>query len=138
MIKNAGIIGSNYPANARLIMTHPGDIAIAAKEELEKTFTGKTVRYVASDDRTLTDVASVLGNAIGKPDLPWIEFSDKDSLEGMKQAGMSPAIAITYVEMGNAVKSGILWGDYNATKASVTGKTKLEDFAKEFAENYNQ
>jgi hypothetical protein len=37
----------------------------------------------------------------------------------MTSAGMSEAIAGTYVEMGNAIKSGILFEDFNQHKPDV-------------------
>ena len=57
MIKHAGIIGSNWGADTSLIMVHPIDIAAAAAEELQSDFTGKSVRYVASDEKTSGEVA---------------------------------------------------------------------------------
>ena len=136
MIKHMNIIGGNYPGSREIIMVHPKDIAEAAALAFQNGFTGKSVTYVASDKRTFSEVASVLGNAIGKSDLKWVEFTDQQSLEGMEKAGMSASIAATYTEMGQAVKSGILFGDFNKTNPPLTGKIKLEEFAVEFAGKY--
>lgn len=136
LIKQAGIIGSNYPAGKRLVMVHPTDIADAVAEALQQPFEGKTISYVASDDRTTTDIAKVLGTAIGKPELPWVEFTDEQAYEGMVQAGMPPEVAKNYVEMGTAVRKGILWTDLDQQKPKLLDR-KLEDFAKEFAEKFN-
>jgi hypothetical protein len=51
----------------------------------------------------------------------------------MTSAGMSEAIANTYVEMGNAITRGILFEDFDQHKPDVWGSTKLVDFVKEFA-----
>lgn len=40
MIKNAGIMGSNLPANTKIPLVHPHDIAIAAAAELQKASEG--------------------------------------------------------------------------------------------------
>lgn len=133
MIKNMGIIGANYGSNARLVMVHPNDIAAAIAEELQTPFTGKSVRYITSDERTMGQVAAILGAAIGKPDLQWIEFTDEQALGGMIQAGVPEYIAKNFVEMNTAVRNGILWKDYDAKGTKPTGKIKLEEFAKEFA-----
>jgi len=133
MIKNMGIIGANYGSNSRLVMVHPHDIAAAIAEELQTPFTGKSVRYITSDERTMGEVAAVLGAAIGKPDLQWIEFTDEQALGGMIQAGVPEYIAKNFVEMNTAVRNGILWKDYDAKGTKPTGKIKLEEFAKEFA-----
>lgn len=137
MIKHLGFIGSNYGKQAHMVLVHPNDIAKVAAEELQGNFTGTSVRYIASDERTAGDIATALGKVIGKPGLQWVEFTDEQALQGMLQAGLPPEIAHTYIEMGNAVSKGILWGDYNANKPAKFGSTKLEDFAVEFAGKYN-
>ncbi|WP_316794241.1 NAD(P)H-binding protein [Pedobacter frigoris] len=136
MIKHAGILGSNYGAETPLVLVHPNDIAAAAAEELQQDFTGKEVRYVASDESTAAGVASALGAAIGKPELPWVEFNDEDALGGMLQAGLPEVMAKSYVEMGDATRSGKLYAHYFANKPSSFGKVKLEDFAAEFAKAF--
>ena len=135
MIKGANIIGGNYgDADAKMILVHPNDVAEAAAEELQNlSFKGHSVRYVASDERTTGDVAKVLGSAIGKPGLPWINFSDDDANAGLKQAGVPDGMADKYTEMGRAMRTGIMWKHYFANRPKQLGKTKLEDFAKEFA-----
>jgi len=96
------------------------------------------VRYIVSDERAVQDVASVLGKAIGKPELPWIDFSDQDSFGGMLGAGLSEEIAKNYVEMGKAIREGAMFEDFYKQKTDVAlSKIKLEDFAKEFAHAYN-
>jgi uncharacterized protein YbjT (DUF2867 family) len=137
MIKHAGIYGDNY-GNNTLVLTHPNDIAVVAAEELLKLdFTGKSVRYIASDERTSTEITAVLGAAIGKADLPYIEFTDEQNYEGMVQAGLSEEIARNYTEMGSAARTGEMFADYKKHPVTLQ-KTKLEDFAKEFAAAYAQ
>jgi uncharacterized protein YbjT (DUF2867 family) len=138
MIKNLGFIGSNYDSNTRLIMVHPEDIAAAVAEEIQQPFTGKSVRYITSDERTTGEAATILGNSIGKPDLQWVEFTDDQALNGMLQAGLPPEMSKNFVEMGAAVRSGILWTDYDAKNNTPTGKIKLEEFAKEFAQVFKR
>jgi len=138
MIRHMGILGANYPATARLVMVHPEDIAAVAAEELLQEFTGKSVRYLVSDDRTLGPIATVLGTAIGKPELPWVEFTDEQALNGMLQNGLPPEIARNFVEMGTAIRSGVLWEDYDQNKPKVKGSINLEAFAEEFADRFKQ
>ncbi|MDB5001987.1 MAG: NAD-dependent dehydratase [Mucilaginibacter sp.] len=132
MIKHGGIIGSNFGADTPMVLVHPADIAVVAAEELQGSFTGKSVRYVAGDERKAAEVAKVLGTAIGKPELPWIEFTDADNIAGAIGAGLSEEVATNYTEMGAAARTGILWEDYLKHKP-VLSKIKLEDFAVEFA-----
>ena len=137
MIKGMGIIGGNYGDNATLVLAHPTDIAAAAAEELQYTAaTSHSIRYIASDERTTADIARVLGTAIGKPELPWINFKDEDSYNGMLQAGLSPDVAKNYTEMGHAMATGQMIADYVHHQPTHSA-TKLEDFATEFAAAYN-
>ena len=136
-IRAMGVIGSNYGGETRLVMVHPRDIAVAAGEELESPFTGKGHRYVAGEEGEIVDFAKVIGAAIGKPELPWIQFSDEDLLKGMIAGGMSKAIAEMYLEMGRAIGSGLLFKDFEKHKPDVWGSTKLSDFAPEFAALYH-
>lgn len=139
MIKHMGIIGGNYGEGTKLVIVHTDDIAEAAAEELlALTFSGKSVRYVASDEKTTDEVAAILGIAIGKPELPWIAFKDEDTIGGMLQAGLPQEIAENYAEMGAAMRSGEMASDYNEHRPEVFGKTKLEAFAPVFAAIYAQ
>lgn len=136
MIKHANMIGANYGEDGPMILVHPADIATAAAEELLQPFEGKSIRYVSSDERSTKEISSVLGKAIGKPELKWVVLSDEQALSGMIQAGFPETIAKTFVEMGDAVRKGILWEDYRQRKEVVSGQVKLEDFSKEFAHQY--
>ena len=137
MIKNAGIIGANYPENTQVPLVHPTDIAKAAAEELVKNSEGKNVRYIVSDVRSASDLARVFGKAIGKPELPWVEFKDEESLNGMLQAGLPKEIAEMYTEMGLGIRTGVVQKDYIEHGSYVNGEIKLEEFAKEFADRFN-
>lgn len=136
MINGAGIMGANYPASTLIPYVHPEDIASAVAEELQKTASGKNVRYIVSDVRTPGDAAKIFGAEIGKPELPWIEFTDEQSLNGMIEAGLPEEIAGLYTEMGAGLRSGAIEEDFLKNKTAVDGKIKLEDFAKEFAARF--
>lgn len=137
MVKHMNIIGSNFGgSDAKVILTIPADIAqVAAEELLSLKFKGHTIRYIASDERPTRDIAKVLGNAIGKPDLPWITFTDEQAVDGMIQAGFPNEIAINYRDMGQSIHNGKMFEDYWKHRPSLS-KTKLEDFALIFAEAY--
>lgn len=140
MIKNMNIIGGNFGgADFKMLLTDPGDIAEVAFEELSNlNFTGHSVRYIASDERSTDDIAKILGTAIGKPQLPWVTFSDEQAYGGMMQMALPDNLAKNYTEMGHALHSGAMFEDYWKHRPSTLGKTKLEDFAKTFAFVYNQ
>jgi uncharacterized protein YbjT (DUF2867 family) len=137
LIKHSGIMGANYGEHTTMVLVHPVDIAEVITESIQHPFEGKSFRYVASDLRSTDEIAKVIGEAIGKPDLPWIDFSDENALDGLLKAGLPPEIANNYVEMGSAVRSGILFEDFMKQKPALS-KIRLEQFAKEFAEAYKQ
>ncbi|MEI6950768.1 NAD(P)H-binding protein [Paraflavisolibacter sp. H34] len=138
MIKGLDLIGGNYgDSNARMVLSHPADIAAAAARELtELSFRGQSVRYLASDERTTGDVARVLGAAVGKPALPWVAFTDEQAQGGLAQAGLPPTMVDKYVEMGQAIRTGIMWEDFLQQRPQQFGATRLEDFAPAFAAAY--
>lgn len=139
MIKHAGILGSNLGnGDQQLVLTHPKDIAdAAAKHLLALDFNGQTVEYVSSDVRSFSELAKALGKAIDKPELPWINFSDEDTFQGMTQAGLPEVFAKSYVQMGKSIREGLIQEEYFKRREQPQGKVKLEDFAKEFAQVYN-
>lgn len=136
VIKNAGIIGSNLPADTLLPLVHPHDIAAAAATALQQPIEGKQVQYIVSDLRPAADLAKVFGAAIGKPELPWVAFTDEQALEGMKGAGVPAEIAQLYTDMGAGLRAGKIQSDFEESGAPVNGKIKLEDFAKEYAQAF--
>lgn len=137
-IRNQGVIANNENPDLMQSWVSPSDIAAVAAEELTMPSEGGNVRYVASDEQTGTDVARILGEAIGKPDLQWVMISDDQLLSGLKAAGMNSAIADGFVEMYAKVRTGEMGADYEQHKPVVFGQVKLTDFARDFAASYNQ
>ncbi len=137
LIKNAGIIGGNYPENTEIPLVHPNDIAKAAAEELVNTSEDKHIRYIVSDVRTPAEFAAILGSSIGKPALPWVEFTDEEYTNGAVQAGLPQEMAELYTEMGKGMRTGIVQVDFIEYGSPITGDTKLEDFAREFVSRFN-
>lgn len=134
-IKAQGAIIQNYGGDKKEPWVSPLDIAEIIAEEIDKPFEGRTVRYVASDEVSPNQVAAILGNAIGKPDLKWLIISDEQFLNGLLAAGMRPDAAKGLTEM-NAGRRSHLYDDYYLNKPTL-GKVKLTDFANEFAAVYN-
>ena len=133
LIKQAGIFGNNFGPDRKIVLAHPNDIAtVAAEELLGLAFKGHSVRYIAGDERSSKEIAAVLGAAIGKPDLPYVQFGDDDQLKGFLGAGLPEEVAQNYTEMGVAIRTGLMFEDYQKHRPAPS-PVKLEDFAKEFA-----
>jgi uncharacterized protein YbjT (DUF2867 family) len=138
MIKNHGMIATNYGDGDIVPWVSPIDIAAAVAEELQSPLTGRKIRYVCSEELTGNEVAAILGEAIGKPDLQWVAATDEQVVNGLIGVGMNPKIAAGLVEIYASLHTGLLSEDYFRNRPAIRGKTKMTDFAKEFAAVYHQ
>lgn len=136
IIKTQCVIASNY-GDEKEPWVSPLDIASTIAEEIVKPFEGRRVRYIASDELTGSEVASILGKNIGKPDLKWVVIPDDQALNGMLSIGMNKSIAQGLVEMNASRREHVLYEDFYRNRPEL-GKVKMTDFAKEFAAVYNQ
>lgn len=132
-----GVIIANYGGDVMNLLVSPNDIATVIAEEIEQLFEGRTVRYIASEELSCDEVAKTLGEAIGKPYLKWGIISDKMLTNAMLKRGMNEKMVKGIVEMGAAGRSGKLYEDYYQHRP-VLSKTKLKDYAKEFAIAFNK
>lgn len=139
MIKHLGFFGYTLRDDLKMPMVHTNDIAEAAvKHLLNLDFKGFNYVFVSGErDLTMPEAAQILGKAIGKPDMKYVNFSASDSKAGMLQAGIPETIAEGYIEMFDALNSGRFLSDYQRTPENTTA-TSLEDFAQEFAAAYQQ
>jgi len=136
-IKTQGVIATNYGGDSKKPWVAPVDIAAAIAEEITSGFAGRKIRYVASDEISCNELASLLGTAIGKPDLKWVVIPDEQMLQGMIATGMNTKIAAGLVEMNSSTQSSALYEDYFRNRPTL-GNHKLNEYAKEFALAYNQ
>ncbi|GAB2622877.1 NmrA family NAD(P)-binding protein [Emticicia sediminis] len=137
VIKSTGTIYANYGGDKKFEMVSPLDIASAIADEIESTSVHRKVRYVSSDELTGNEIARVLGEAIGKPDLKWIVISDEEALKGYMDIGFSEILSKNLVEMFSSVHSGKLAEDYRLNRPAALGKVKFTSFVKDFFTAYN-
>ena len=135
-IKATGMIASNYGGEDGVSWVSPIDIAAAVAREIVTPLDGRKVLYVASEELTCNQVATILGEAIGKPDLKWITITDEQLLTGLESAGLPKQFATGLVELNASIHKGEFFNDYYLHKP-VLGKVKLRDYAKEFAAAFN-
>lgn len=136
-IKAQSVIVQNYGGDEAEPWVSPLDIAAVIAEEMDLPFEGRKVRYIASEEISPNELAKRLGEAIGKPELQWLAIPDEQMLNGMVAAGISPQAAKGIVDMNAGRRNGVLYEDYHKHRP-VLGKTKVTDFAKEFAKVYYQ
>jgi len=135
-IKAAGAIIQNYGGDKKQPWVSPVDIASVIAEEMELPFDKRKTRYIASDELSPNEMAQILGEAIGKPDLKWLSVPDEQMLNNMIAAGMNQAFAKGMIEMNAARTSGVLYEDYFRNRPTLSN-TKFKEYAKEFALVYN-
>jgi uncharacterized protein YbjT (DUF2867 family) len=136
-IKATGTMSSNYGGDDVIPWVSPTDIAAAIAEEIVTPLVGRKVNYVASEELTCNEVATILGEAIGKPDLKWTLVTDAQLQSRYETFGMNKTITAGLVEMQANMHNGPFYDDYYANRP-VFGKVKMTDFAKEFAAAFNQ
>ncbi len=136
-IKTTGAMVSNYAGDQKEPWVSPLDIADVIAEEMAQPFKGRSIRYVASDEISPNEIARVLGEAIGKPDLQWEVIPDETLLEAWLGIGFNEQIAKGFVAFQASQRSGVFYEDYNRHRP-VLGKVKFRDFAQEFARVYHQ
>jgi uncharacterized protein YbjT (DUF2867 family) len=139
LIGNAGVLGNMLTPDLRIPMVATQDVAAVAAEYLaDGGFTGRTVRYLLGPrDYTMTETAGILGVAIGRPDLAYVQLPEADYRAGLIGFGFSPGFADAYVAMVRGFNTGLIKGEPRS--ATNTTPTTLEEFATDvFAPAFSQ
>lgn len=139
LIKGKGINGSPLKPDLAIPMIATQDIAHVAADRLAKRdFKGHTVMELHGQrDLSMTEATQALGKAIGKPDLPYVQFPYDEALKAMITMGLSQNVSESLIEMNQAFNNGIVKPTQPRSTVSTT-PTSIEEFAKTFAEVYRQ
>jgi uncharacterized protein YbjT (DUF2867 family) len=131
-IKSAGINGSPVKADLKFSQVATADIARKVAERLDAAdFNGRAVvEFGGPRELTLAESTSILGRAIGKPDLQYVQFPYEDAEKAMTGMGMKPATAKLMVDMYRGFNEGRCAPE---TPVKDRGSITLEDFARGFA-----
>ena len=138
VIKNFGVLGGPLRADLPLAMIAARDIGDwAAEKLLQLSFTGKQARELLGQrDVNYREVASVIGRAIGKPNLTYSHFPPQLVKPALLQSGMSSSMADLILEMSEALNSGYM-APLEPRSAQNTTPTSIETFvAEEFVPRY--
>lgn len=122
----------------KLPMIATRDIGTAATDALLKLdFRQKQTRELHGQrDISYSDVASMIGKAIGKPDLRYTQAPNKQMRGILMQIGMSPNMADSLLEMAGSLNSGYM-RSLEPRSAQNTTPTSYETFvAEEFLPLY--
>ncbi|MBV9886535.1 MAG: hypothetical protein JO119_08320 [Acidobacteria bacterium] len=112
-------------------MIETEDIGNAAAEHLLKLdFSGhETKELLGQRDLTYTDVASVLGKAIGKPELQYVQLPANEFIGALTNMGLTRNYAEIIVEMCDAMNDGRMKALEPRSEANTT-PTAIETFVK--------
>lgn len=137
MIKHAGINGGVVRPDIKMAMVSPADIgAVAAHELLHFSVSGfQTLELAGERELDLNDVTRKIGAAIGKPELPYITFTDEQFFGGLVGAGLSESMASNYVEMSHGMNTGKIV-QLDPVSARNTAPTRFEAFLPALAGAY--
>jgi uncharacterized protein YbjT (DUF2867 family) len=139
MIKKHGFHGSAIAPEVPISMIATQDVAaVASQLLLELQFTDKSTRELLGPcELTMLEATKVLAEAIGKPDLRYLQFSYREARQAMLRGGMSESVVDAVLEMNRACNEGLLKPEKGRLPESTT-PTTIEAFAKEFASAYRE
>jgi uncharacterized protein YbjT (DUF2867 family) len=131
VIRAQGVNGGALRGDVPIPMIATKDIGEAAARLLrEGTFTGHTIRYLLGPrDLTMSEATRILGEAIGKPGLKYVEFPEEETRKAMTGMGMSRSAVDAMVEMERSLGGGRI-RPTQQRNADNTTSTPLEEFAK--------
>ncbi len=138
VIRNFGIVGGPLRADLRVPMIATRDIGATAAEILQKReFVGKQARELLGQrDLDYKEAASVIGKAIGKPDLAYAQLPPQQLKPALTQIGMSSNMADLLLEMAEALNSGHMVPLEPRSERNTT-PTSIENFvAEEFVPRF--
>jgi uncharacterized protein YbjT (DUF2867 family) len=140
VIRMLGSMAGPVRPDLKLSMIATRDIGSAAAEALVRgDFRGKQTRELLGQrDIDYTEVAAIVGNAIGKPSLGYVQAPDDQLRPAMMQMGMSANLVGLILEMAAALNSGHMRG-LEPRSAANTTPTSFDTFVEEeFAPAYRE
>ena len=138
LIRKLGINGSGIRPDAAIPMVATKDIAdAAARLFLNDAVAGRSIRYLLGPgDLTMSAATRSLGEAIGRPDLKYVQFPEEGVRDAMTTAGMSRSTIEAMVEMQRAFNTGTIRPTEERSMENST-LTTLDEFAHDvFARAY--
>lgn len=129
LIQAQGVNGSAIDGDLELPMIATRDVAHEAAERLlRRDFTGHRVTLlVGPEDISMTAATRALGERLGLPDLPYVQFPPDGVRGALLAAGMSEEAASQMVELQLGLNRA---GPFHAVRraADATAPTRLEEF----------
>jgi uncharacterized protein YbjT (DUF2867 family) len=138
IIQSMGITAGPLRPDLAIPMIATRDIgAASARALLALDFSGSQTRELLGErDLSYAEAATIIGKAIGKPDLQYLHLPDEQVRGAFLQMGMSADVADLILEMSAALNSGEMKALEERTAENTT-PTSFESFvAEEFVPRY--
>ena len=131
LVKAQGINGTVAVGDHAIPMIATHDLArVIAAHLANLDFTGKQVEAVMGPrDYTYREFTSLIGEAIGKPELPYVQVPAAQAKGMFMGNGFSEDFTDNLIEMGTAVESGFM--NYESRETATITPTTAEEFISE-------
>lgn len=136
-IRQQGVHGTPIDPDIAIAMIATRDIAaVAARALRERDFEGFKVRELLGErDLTMKQVTRMLGERIGRPDLPYVQITPEAFIAGLLQMGLSPNFAGEVEQAYSGLNQGHSRSREGRRPGNTT-RTRFEDFAEVLARAY--
>jgi uncharacterized protein YbjT (DUF2867 family) len=137
-IRHEGMVADSVAPEAKVPMVATADVSVVAARALrERSWSGVVVRELLGPrELTYTEVTAAIGEAIGQPDLQYVQLPDQELVAILTEtAGFAPDFAAVFVEFNHALSAGRLHS-LEGRNDSNTTPTEFEHFAAELAQAY--
>jgi uncharacterized protein YbjT (DUF2867 family) len=130
LIESQGINGGVTRGDVRMPWVATSDVAREAADRLiKRDFSGFGVRQLLGpSDVSMREATEVMGAALGRPDLPYVEFPPEGMKAALMGAGWSDQAAGLLVDMQQALNRGWPFDRIDRSTGTTTTATTLEDF----------
>jgi uncharacterized protein YbjT (DUF2867 family) len=110
VIRGMGAVAGPFRPDLKLAMIATRDIGVAAADALlDLEFHGTHRRELQGQrDLDYTEVAAIIGKAIGRPDLRYVHPPNEQIRPALVQAGMSEQLVDLILEMAGSLNSGYM------------------------------
>ncbi|UII26767.1 NAD(P)H-binding protein [Fulvivirga maritima] len=131
LVKHQGINGTVADGDHAIPMIATKDVAkVIAAHLMNLDFKGKSIEPVMGPkDYTYREFTTIIGQAIEKPELPYVQIPVEKAKEIFIGNGFSEDFVDNLIEMGTAVKTGFM--NYQQRNQSTITTTTAEDFVQE-------
>lgn len=131
-IRQMGSAAGPLRSDLKIPMIATRDIGnVAAEALLHPTVRGKQTRELLGQrDLSYNDVSSIIGQAIGKPDLKYVQLTGDQFAAVLVRIGMSEQVANLLAEMSQALNAGTMRPREGRTTQNTT-PTSYETFVAE-------